>query len=82
MSWLLQRASRTAVLAVTPRCPCDRILPVLGPQRDIVQHMRALPHRDVAAAVETVRVSAAAAPAVKLAFEFLALTKPPQFMYD
>ena len=46
MSWLLQRASRTAVLAVTPRCPCDRILPVLGPpQRDIVQHMRALLRR-------------------------------------
>ena len=24
------------------------ILPVLGPQHDIVQHVRALPHRDVA----------------------------------
>ena len=30
--------------------PCDRILPVLGPQHDLVRHMRALPHRDVAAA--------------------------------
>ena len=53
--------------------PCDRIGPVLGPQQDLVQHMRALPHRDVAAAVETVRASGAA-PAVKLAFEFLVLT--------
>ena len=36
--------------------------------------MTALPHKDVAAAVETVRASASAAPAVKLAFEFLVLT--------
>ena len=35
--------------------------------------MRALPHKDVAAAVETVRASDAA-PVVKLAFEFLVLT--------
>ena len=41
---------------------------------NIVQHMRALPHEDVAAAVETVRSSDSAAPAVKLAFEFLVLT--------
>ncbi len=54
--------------------PCDRIGPVLGPQGDIVQHMRALPHQDVAAAVETVRASDSAAPAVRLAFEFLVLT--------
>ncbi len=53
--------------------PCDRVLPVLGPQNDIVQHMRALPHRDVAAAVETVH-SSSSAPSVKLAFEFLVLT--------
>ena len=39
-----------------------------------MQHMRALPHQDVAAAVETVRASGSAAPAIKLAFEFLALT--------
>ena len=31
--------------------PCDRIGPVLGPQQHLVQHMRALPHRDVAAAI-------------------------------
>ena len=53
--------------------PCSRIGPVLGPQQDLVQHMRALPHRDAAAVVETVRASGAA-PAVKLAFEFLVLT--------
>ncbi len=54
--------------------PCDRVLPVLGPQNDIVQHRRALPHKDVAAAIETVRASASVAPAIKLAFEFLVLT--------
>ena len=54
--------------------PCDRVLPVLGPQNDIVTHMQALPHKDVAAAVETVRASGSAQLAVKLAFEFLVLT--------
>ena len=54
--------------------PCDRVLPVLGPQNDIVQHMRAVPHKDVAAAIETVRTSGSGQPAVKLAFEFLVLT--------
>ena len=29
--------------------PCDRVLPVLGPQNHIVTHRLALPHRDVAA---------------------------------
>ena len=53
--------------------PCGRIGPVLGPQQDLVQHMRALPHRDVAATLETVRKSGAA-PVAKLAFEFLVLT--------
>ena len=53
--------------------PCARILPVLGPQHDIVQHMRALPHRDVAAAIHTVQRSRTAS-IVKLAFEFLVLT--------
>ena len=53
--------------------PCDRVLPVLGPQNDIVTHRQALAHRDVAAAIEAVR-SGAAQPAVKLAFEFLVLT--------
>ena len=54
--------------------PCDRILPVLGPQNDVVQHMRALPHREVGAALATVRASTVAEPAVKLVFEFLVLT--------
>ena len=53
--------------------PADRVRPVLGPQRNIVEHMRALPHRQVAAAVATVRASSEK-PADKLAFEFLVLT--------
>ena len=53
--------------------PCDRIDPVLGPQRDVVQHMRALPHREVAAAIQTARASTVPL-AVRLAFEFLVLT--------
>ena len=54
--------------------PCDRVLPVLGPQNDIVTHRLALPHKDVAAAIETVRTSKSGQPAVRLAFEFLVLT--------
>ena len=46
---------------------------MLGPQNDIVTHRQALPHKDVAAAIETVR-DGSAQPAVKLAFEFLVLT--------
>ena len=53
--------------------PCDRLGPVLGKQNEVVRHMRALPHRDVAAAVAAVRGSNAT-DAVKLAFEFLVLT--------
>ena len=53
--------------------PCDRIGPVLGPQRDVVRHMRALPHGEVLSAIETVRASKATS-ALKLAFEFLVLT--------
>ena len=53
--------------------PCDRVLPVLGPQNDIVTHRLALSHKDVAAAIETVRTSKSGQPAVKLAFEFLVL---------
>ena len=53
--------------------PCDRIGPVLGPQHDVVEHMQALPHRDVAAAIRRVRASTAS-PAGRLAFEFLVLT--------
>ena len=53
--------------------PSDRIGPVLGAQHDVTEHMRALPHREVAAAIRTVR-AATALPAAKLAFEFLVLT--------
>ena len=54
--------------------PCDRVLTVLGAQNDIVTHRQALPHREVAGAIETVRASRSGQPAVKLAFEFLVLT--------
>ena len=53
--------------------PCDRIDPVLGAQHNVTEHMRALPHREVAAAIRTVQ-AATALPAAKLAFEFLVLT--------
>ena len=53
--------------------PSDRIGPVLGPQHDVTEHMRALPHGEVAAAIRTVR-AATAAEVDKLAFEFLVLT--------
>ena len=53
--------------------PCDRLRPVLGPQNRVIRHMRALPHREVAAAVEAVRGSSRR-PAGPLAFEFLVLT--------
>ena len=56
-----------------PDNPCDRIGPVLGSQGGVVRHMRALPHGQVSAAIETVRRSNAR-PVVKLAFEFLVLT--------
>ena len=53
--------------------PCDRIGPALGRQQDLVRHMPALPHREVAAAVGAVRATRVR-PVVKLAFEFLVLT--------
>ena len=53
--------------------PSDRVGPVLGSQRHVVEHMRALPHQQVTAALATVRASREK-PAVKLAFEFLVLT--------
>ncbi|MCY3598823.1 MAG: tyrosine-type recombinase/integrase [Gemmatimonadetes bacterium] len=53
--------------------PCDRLRPVLGPQNRVIRHMRALPHREVAAAIEAVRGSRRPA-AGALAFEFLVLT--------
>ena len=60
-------------MGLRPDNPCDRIGPVLGSQGGVVRHMRALPHGQVSAAIETVRMSNAR-PVVKLAFEFLVLT--------
>ena len=53
--------------------PCDGIGPVLGPQKDVTEHMEAVPHREAAAVIRKVRGSAAL-PAAKLALEFLVLT--------
>ena len=53
--------------------PCERLGKTLGAQQDLRQHMRAIPHGEVAAAVRAVNGSAAT-PAVKLTFEFLVLT--------
>ncbi|WP_423929058.1 tyrosine-type recombinase/integrase [Candidatus Palauibacter sp.] len=60
-------------MGLRPDNPCDRIGPVLGAQADRTQHLAALPHGEVASAIETVRASNGRA-AVKLAFEFLVLT--------
>ena len=49
------------------------MLPVLGPQNDIVTHRLALHHKDVDAAIETLR-GKSGQPAVKPAFKFLVLT--------
>ena len=56
--------------------PCSRIAPVLGPQQDLVRHMQALHHSEVAAAIRTVRATRTGE-TVKLAFEFLVLTAAP-----
>ena len=53
--------------------PCDRIGPVLGPQRDVTEHMQAVPHREAAAVIRKVQASTAL-PAARLALEFLVLT--------
>ena len=53
--------------------PCDRILHLLGPQHDVVTHHRALPHGEVAAAIEKVR-AAEPGRVDSLAFEFMVLT--------
>ena len=53
--------------------PCDRIGPVLGSQKDVTEHMQAVPHREAAAVIRKVRASIAL-PAARLALEFLVLT--------
>ena len=74
---LRQRISAVMEWAVTmqlrPDNPCDRVRQVLGPQQDLVKHMEALHHSDVAAAIRTIQATGATE-AVKLAFEFLVLT--------
>ncbi len=60
-------------MELRPDNPCDRIGRVLGPQNDVVRHMKALPHRKVASALQRVRASDSLS-VVKLAFEFLVLT--------
>ncbi len=53
--------------------PSDRLGPVLGKQRKVVRHMRALPHGEVAASLAAIR-AATVRPVVKLVFEFMVLT--------
>ena len=67
LEWAIARDLRNAN-------PCDRVLPVLRSQNDIVTHRPALPHKDVAAAIETVPASGPGQRAVKLAVEFRVLT--------
>ena len=61
------------VMELRSENPCDRVGAVLGPQQAAVEHMRALPHREAAAAVAKARASAGALVS-KLALEFLVLT--------
>ena len=60
-------------MGLRPDNPCDRVGRVLGPQNDVVRHMKALPPAEVASALEKVRASDTM-PVLKLAFEFLVLT--------
>ncbi len=53
--------------------PCDRVRSVLGPQNRVVKHMKALPHREVGAAIRKARTTDEM-PVARLAFEFLVLT--------
>jgi len=53
--------------------PCDRLLPILGAQHDVVTHRKAIPHGEVAAAITKAR-AAKPGKVDTLAFEFLVLT--------
>ena len=46
---------------------------MLGPQRDVTEHMQAVPHREAAAVIRKVQAPTAL-PAARLALEFLVLT--------
>ena len=74
---LLQRISAVMSWSVAMQFradnPCDHLATVLGRRRDRVQHMPALHHSRVSAAIRTIWASGATR-AVKLAFEFLVLT--------
>ena len=61
-------------MKLTTGNPRNCLGPVLGPQYDVVQPLRALPHREVAAAIETVQVPGAASVG-PLTFEFLVPTE-------
>ena len=50
----------------------DRLGPVLGKQRKVVRHMRALPHGEAAAALAAIR-AASVRPVVMLLVEFMVL---------
>ncbi len=56
-----------------PDNPCDRVASVLGSQHRVIQHMKALPHREVGSAIGAVGGSGKPT-AGALAFEFLVLT--------
>ena len=60
-------------MVLRPDKPCDRIGPVLGTQGNGTQHLRELPHGEVASAIRTIRASNGR-PVVELAFEFVVLT--------
>ena len=61
-------------MGLRPDNPAGDVLDqALGRHRVVVQHMRALPHSEVAGAIEAVRTSAAAL-VTRLAFEFMVLT--------
>lgn len=67
MKWAVAQGYRAANPAG------DILSQALGRQKDVTQHRQALPHREVADAIHTVRGSQAHKSA-KLAFEFLVLT--------
>jgi len=60
-------------LGLRPGNPVEPVGQAIGPQRNVVRHMRALPYADVPAALAAVRESRATL-ATRLAFEFLVLT--------
>ena len=66
MAWVV-------AMDLRPDSPCDRLGSVLGARGNHIRHMRALPHGEVARAIQQVRASNAR-PVEKLASEFLVLT--------